>query len=197
MSGAPGTFSCVVPEPPTIEGPSTACNSLTLTATTGANGKGVRWADGSSGASLTLTASTTTYAVSTTPESCESKPTPKAVSIYKPGSYNESSSPCGCNAPLTACDDGICKNTCPKYFTCTGTCGNNCCVKEGGRPINSSTECSAWALTYNLNGGAHALLTTCPYDGGSMPTCDKYGNWSSYKWSGSWVLLETNNACVR
>jgi hypothetical protein len=140
MSGAPGSTYCAPALPPTMSGPSTACNSARVDASPGNAGAELRWSNGSTASYINTTSTGYVYAYTVTGPGCEAGNS-KYVTIYTAGG-NLASSQCGCQSGLQPCQSGVCRTSCKSYFKTTETLQNPHCT--GGRFINSAAECSAY-----------------------------------------------------
>jgi hypothetical protein len=126
-----------VPSAPTMSGPSTACNSASISAAPGSGGDGIRWDNSSTTQGRTVTSTGNYTAVTTSSAGCESGSAGVNVTIYMPGTDGQSSSPCGCESASADCG-GLCTakgtytvnteecvpNTATAYVAQVDQCGN-------------------------------------------------------------------------
>jgi hypothetical protein len=96
-----------VPSAPTMSGPSTACNSASISAAPGSGGNGIRWDNSSTTQGRTVTSTGNYTAVTTSSAGCESGSAGVSVTIDMPGTDGQSSSPCGCESASADCG-GLC-----------------------------------------------------------------------------------------
>jgi hypothetical protein len=156
MAGSYPVAPAALPSPPLMFGSGTYCSYGEIWAVAYA----VRWDDGVTNETRTITASGTYSAVSVSEEGCESAPSSLVVTIGYPGAHGQPADDmCGCTSTLTDCH-GVCKSSCGMVpWTVCGSSGITFVSDisyEIGSPLN-------W----------HNADDMCTYKGMRLPTLEQ------------------------
>jgi hypothetical protein len=171
LSGAPGTFNCVPPDPPSITQKSAACNLTVLTVPQGSGGNGIRWWDNTYSTDKNFTATTNASAVTTSSCGINSRSATKQASVSLGAGINSAPNGCGCISGASNCWS-TCQYTCNRFRTVYGSYNANICAP--GRFVQCS-ECTAWRAATQASGVACIGPTSPDHDsdGNSFTSCTR------------------------